>query len=90
MQAEIGLIGLGTMGANLALNIAEEGHDIAVFNRTTAKTGTFFETAGDLREKILPCTTIEEFVQAIRPPRPIILMIMAGDPVDEQIDILRP
>ncbi|MBP0437403.1 NADP-dependent phosphogluconate dehydrogenase [Tianweitania sediminis] len=90
MQAEIGLIGLGTMGANLALNIAEKGHDIAVFNRTTAKTGTFFETAGDLREKILPCTTIEEFVQAIRPPRPIILMIMAGDPVDEQIDILRP
>jgi 6-phosphogluconate dehydrogenase len=76
MQAEIGLIGLGTMGANLALNIAEKGHDIAVFNRTTAKTGTFFEAAG-------------EFVAAIRPPRPVILMIQAGDPVDEQIDHLR-
>jgi 6-phosphogluconate dehydrogenase len=89
MQAEIGLIGLGTMGSNLALNIAEKGHDIAVFNRTTAKTGTFFEAAGDLRSKIIPCTTLEEFVRAIRPPRPIILMINAGEPVDQQIEALR-
>ena len=36
-EAEIGLIGLGVMGSNLALNIAENGHRIAVFNRTTAK-----------------------------------------------------
>jgi 6-phosphogluconate dehydrogenase len=90
MQAEIGLIGLGTMGSNLALNIAEKGHDIAVFNRTAAKTGTFFESAGPLRERIIPCTTIEDFVRAIRPPRPIILMILAGEPVDEQIEHLRP
>jgi 6-phosphogluconate dehydrogenase len=90
MQAEIGLIGLGTMGSNLALNIAEKGHDIAVFNRTTAKTGTFFEAAGELRSRIIPCTTLEEFVQAIRPPRPIILMINAGEPVDLQIEALRP
>ena len=40
--AEIGLLGLGTMGANLALNIAEKGFRIAVFNRTTAKTRAFF------------------------------------------------
>jgi len=90
MQAEIGLIGLGTMGSNLALNIAENGHDIAVFNRTTAKTGTFFEAAGELRSKIIPCSSIEEFVRSIRPPRPIIMMILAGEPVDEQIDVLRP
>ncbi len=90
MQAEIGLIGLGTMGSNLALNIAEKGHDIAVFNRTAAKTGTFFEAASELRSRIIPCATIEEFVKAIEPPRPIILMIMAGEPVDEQIEALRP
>lgn len=89
MQAEIGLIGLGTMGANLALNIAEKGHDIAVFNRTTAKTGTFFEHAGALRSRIVPCTTLDEFVAAIRPPRPIILMIQAGAAVDEQVEALK-
>jgi 6-phosphogluconate dehydrogenase len=43
-QAEIGLIGLGVMGSNLALNIAEKGHAIAVYNRTTSKTGAFFES----------------------------------------------
>ncbi|WP_312796406.1 NADP-dependent phosphogluconate dehydrogenase [Tianweitania sp.] len=90
MEAEIGLIGLGTMGSNLALNIAEKGHDIAVFNRTTAKTGAFFEAAGELRSNIIPCTSLEEFVQAIRPPRPIILMINAGQPVDDQIEALKP
>ena len=42
-DAEIGLIGLGVMGSNLALNIAEKGNRIAVFNRTTAKTRTFHE-----------------------------------------------
>lgn len=69
-QAEIGLIGLGVMGSNLALNIAEKGNTIAVFNRTVARTKEFYEEAGDLKGRIVPCETIEEFVAAIRPPRP--------------------
>ena len=44
-DAEIGLIGLGVMGSNLALNIAEKGSRIAVFNRTTAKTRAFHAEA---------------------------------------------
>jgi len=88
-QADIGLIGLGVMGSNLALNIAEKGHAIAVYNRTTSKTGTFFESAGELRERILPCNSLEELVAAIRPPRPIILMVSAGQAVDEEIAKLR-
>ena len=88
-QADIGLIGLGVMGSNLALNIAEKGHAIAVYNRTTAKTGTFFESAGELRERVLPCNSLEELVAAIRPPRPIILMVSAGPAVDEEIARLR-
>lgn len=47
-QAEIGLIGLGVMGSNLALNIAEKGNRIAVFNRTPARTHEFIGEAGDL------------------------------------------
>ncbi len=47
-------------------------------------------SAGDLKEQIIPCKTIEEFVAAIRPPRPIIIMIKAGEPVDQQMEALRP
>ncbi|MCQ2003927.1 NADP-dependent phosphogluconate dehydrogenase [Rhizobium sp. NRK18] len=89
-QAEIGLIGLGVMGANLALNIAEKGNKIAVFNRTVEKTHEFFKDAGALKDKIIPCETIEDFVAAIRPPRPIIIMIKAGEAVDQQIEHLKP
>jgi 6-phosphogluconate dehydrogenase len=88
-QAEIGLIGLGVMGSNLALNIAEKGYAIAVYNRTTSKTGAFFENAGDLRQRIVPCTRLEGLVRAIRPPRPIIIMVSAGSAVDQEIAKLR-
>ncbi|WP_370688221.1 NADP-dependent phosphogluconate dehydrogenase [Flavimaribacter sediminis] len=88
--AEIGLIGLGTMGAALSLNIAEKGFGIAVFNRTVATTHSFYENAGDLAQKITPCDTLESLVASIRPPRAIILMVPAGDPVDQQIAALRP
>ena len=89
-HAEIGLIGLGVMGSNLSLNIAEKGHPIAVYNRTASRTGAFFEAAGDLRENLVPCSTLEELVKAIRPPRPIVIMVQAGKPVDDQIALLRP
>ncbi len=84
-QAEIGLIGLAVMGSNLALNIAEKGNRIAVFNRSPDKTDTFYEEAGALRDRIIPCKTMEEFVAAIRPPRPVIIMVQAGAPVDQVI-----
>ena len=89
-QAEIGLIGLGVMGSNLALNIAEKGNRIAVFNRTPARTDEFLGEAGELADRIIGCHTIEEFVAAIRPPRPIIIMIKAGDAVDQQMAALMP
>jgi len=89
-QAEIGLIGLGVMGSNLALNIAEKGNRIAVFNRSPDATRKFFVEAGDLQGQIVPCETLEEFVAAIRPPRPIIIMIKAGEPVDQQMAALEP
>lgn len=89
-QAEIGLIGLGVMGSNLALNIAEKGNRIAVFNRSPDATRKFFAETGDLQGQIIPCETLEEFVAAIRPPRPIIIMIKAGEPVDQQMAALKP
>ena len=89
-NADIGLIGLGVMGSNLALNIAEKGHRIAVFNRTPARTDAFVENAGALKERIIPCYSIADLAAAIRPPRPIIVLVQAGKPVDEQIALLRP
>lgn len=89
-NAEIGLIGLGTMGAALALNIADNGFDIAVWNRTTAKTKAFHDQAGDLAQRITPTDTLEDFVGTLKSPRAIILMVPAGQPVDDQIAALRP
>ena len=86
---DIGLIGLGTMGSALALNIAEKGFDIAVFNRTTSVTQNFAAGAGDLAPRIAPTLTLADFVAAIRPPRAIILMLPAGQPVDDQIAALQ-
>lgn len=88
MQAEIGLIGLGVMGANLALNIAENGFVIAVYNRTWATTEKFVADAGPLAQRIIACRTMVELANAIRVPRPVIIMVKAGEVVDEQIKAL--
>ena len=66
-KAEIGLIGLGVMGSNLALNIAEKGNRIAVYNRTADKTRAFYAGAGELQKNIIPTETLSDFVAAIRP-----------------------
>ena len=89
-MAEIGLVGLGTMGAALASNIAEKGFDIAVYNRTTSVTKEFVAGAGDLAPKLTGTETLEEFVSAIDSPRAIILMVPAGEAVDAMMAQLRP
>ncbi|MDG1432027.1 MAG: NADP-dependent phosphogluconate dehydrogenase [Paracoccaceae bacterium] len=89
-KSEIGLVGLGTMGAMLSLNIAEKGFAISVYNRTGAKTDAFMAGAGDLENKITPTKTLEELVASIASPRTIILMVQAGSAVDDQIAALRP
>jgi 6-phosphogluconate dehydrogenase len=89
-QSDIGLIGLGTMGAMLALNIAEKGFPIAVWNRTTEVTHKFAETAGDLAPKITATETLADLVAALKTPRAIILMVPAGQAVDDQIAALTP
>ena len=77
------------MGGNLALNIAEKGFTIAVYNRTWATTENFMANAGKLATRIIPCKTLVDLAAAIRAPRPIILLVKAGEPVDEQIAKLR-
>jgi 6-phosphogluconate dehydrogenase len=89
-EAEIGLIGLGVMGQNLALNIADHGHRVAVYNRTKARTDEFAATEDARRLPVRPCPSLKDLVSAIRRPRPIVLMVKAGEATDAQIDELAP
>lgn len=89
-QADIGLIGLGTMGAALASNIADNGFTVAVWNRTTATTHAFAAAAGDLKPNIIATDTLTDLVKSLKSPRAIILMVPAGEAVDDQIAALRP
>ncbi len=88
--ARIGLIGLGVMGANLALNIAEKGFAVAVYNRTTERIGEFVSSAGDLAENLIAAESPQALVAALQPPRAVIVMVKAGAPVDAVIARLRP
>lgn len=88
--ADIGLIGLAVMGSNLALNIAENGYTIAVNNRTASKIDDFIASAGELRERIIGKADLVEFIQTIKKPRSIIIMVKAGQPVDDMIEQLLP
>ncbi len=78
------------MGAALALNIAEKGFPIAVWNRTTEVTRRFHAEAGALADRVIPTESLADLVAAIAPPRAIILMVPAGPAVDDQIAALAP
>ncbi len=81
---QIGVIGLGTMGANLARNAARNGATVAVYNRTTEKMEEFMKTHGK-EGCFIPCTTLTEILKALKPPRAILIMVKAGEAVDEVI-----
>jgi len=88
-KQQVGLIGLAVMGENLALNIESRGYSMAVFNRTTAKTEKFI--AGRAKGKeFVGARTLDEFVGALEKPRRIILMVKAGQAVDDFINMLVP
>ncbi|HUW22327.1 MAG TPA: NADP-dependent phosphogluconate dehydrogenase [Candidatus Bathyarchaeia archaeon] len=88
-RSDIGLIGLSTMGQNLALNIERNGFKISVFNRTAEITRDFTaqKTKG---KKFFPFYSLEKFISSLEKPKKIILLIKAGEPVDEMIKKLLP
>lgn len=87
MQADIGLIGLAVMGQNLVLNMADHGYNVAVFNRTPAKTDDFLK--GPAKGKnITGFHELKDFVASLKRPRRAMLMVKAGAPVDEFIEHL--
>ena len=88
-KADIGLIGLAVMGQNLVLNMADHGYRVAVFNRTTSKVDEFID--GPAKGKNISGThSLEQLVSALKSPRKVMLMVKAGDVVDQFIDMLVP
>ncbi|HVS31652.1 MAG TPA: decarboxylating NADP(+)-dependent phosphogluconate dehydrogenase [Thermoanaerobaculia bacterium] len=90
-KAQFGMIGLAVMGENLALNVADHGFPIAVWNREVAVVDKFVEkNTKDGKRSITGTKTLEDFVKALERPRKIMMMIKAGAPVDQTIDRLIP
>ena len=87
--ADIGLIGLAVMGQNLVMNMNDHGYRVAVFNRTVSKVDEFIknEAAGS---QVTGAHSIPELVKALKKPRRVMLMVKAGDTVDQMIDSLVP
>ncbi len=87
-MGKIGLIGLGTMGANLARNVASKGHSIVTYNRTTATMEEFINEHGS--DLLTGEAELEDFVKALEVPRKIIILVKAGGAVDAVIEGLKP
>jgi len=88
-SCDIGLIGLAVMGQNLVLNMNDHGYRVAVFNRTVSKVDEFLsrEAAGT---QVVGTHSIPELVQALKKPRRVMLMVKAGDTVDQMIGSILP
>src|SRR5579875_2491754 len=86
---DIGLIGLAVMGQNLVLNMNDHGFKVAVFNRTTSKVDEFLadEAKGT---QIEGAHSIAELCSKLKSPRRVMIMVKAGDVVDQTIDQLVP
>lgn len=88
-KAEIGLIGLAVMGENLVMNMESKGFTIAVYNRSKEKVDNFINGRAK-GKKIIGCRSVEELVQALEKPRKVMMMIRAGQAVDDMISQLLP
>ncbi|NMA43294.1 MAG: decarboxylating NADP(+)-dependent phosphogluconate dehydrogenase [Oligosphaeraceae bacterium] len=87
--ADIGLVGLAVMGENLILNMESKGFVVACYNRTVSKVDDFI--AGRAAGKnIIGARSIKELVASLKRPRKIMLMVKAGQPVDDFIEMLIP
>ena len=88
-KADIGLIGLAVMGQNLVLNMNDHGFKVAVFNRTVSKVDDFL-AQGAKGTQVVGAHSIQELVGLLERPRRVMLMVQAGQPVDDFIEQLIP
>jgi 6-phosphogluconate dehydrogenase len=87
-SADVGVIGLAVMGQNLALNMADHGFKVAVFNRTTQVMRGFVAQHPDTPGGLVGCEVLTDLVAAVKTPRKIILLVQAGPAVDAVVQQL--
>ena len=87
--SDIGLVGLAVMGENLVLNMESKGFHVSVFNRTVDKVDNFVNGRGK-GKKFFGAKTLQELVASLKRPRKVMLMVKAGKPVDDFIEMLLP
>jgi len=89
MKADIGLIGLAVMGENLVLNMESKGFTVAVFNRTVEKVDAFISGRG-AGKKFIGCHSVAELCASLARPRKVMMLVKAGQAVDDFIDQVLP
>jgi 6-phosphogluconate dehydrogenase len=87
VKADIGMIGLAVMGQNLVLNMNDHGFRVAVFNRTISKVDDFLSDRAK-GTQVVGTHSLEELIRTLIKPRLVMLMVQAGKPVDDFIDLL--
>ncbi len=87
--ADIGLIGLAVMGENLVLNMESKGFTVAVYNRTVEKVDKFVNGRG-AGKNFIGASSIEELTASLKKPRKVMMLVKAGQPVDDFIEQLIP
>ena len=88
--SDIGLVGLAVMGQNLALNIADHGFRISVYNRTTETMEKFVANNPNTPGGVVGEKTVEDFVKSLKRPRKVIILVKAGGATDAVINSLLP
>ncbi len=88
--ADIALIGLAVMGQNLILNMNDHGYTVVAFNRTVSKVDEFLNDAAKGRKTIIGARSIEEMASLLKRPRKVMLMVKAGQAVDDFIENILP
>ena len=89
MKADIGVVGLAVMGENLILNMESKGFTVACYNRTVSKVDRFINGRAK-GKKIVGAHSIKELCDSLASPRRVMLMVKAGKPVDDFIELLLP
>jgi len=86
---DVGMIGCGVMGQNLALNIESRGYSVAMFDTDAAKLREYLQGKAS-GKKVAGCFSLEEFVTSLSKPRRVLMMVPAGEPVERCMDALLP
>lgn len=86
---DFGMVGLGTMGSNLLLNMADHGYAVAGFDLNSEKTQSF-ENAATNQQKLKGFNTLKDLVDCLKSPRKIMMLVPAGKPVDSVINDITP